>query len=204
MSSSTAGEPTDERLLQQVAAGSQRAFTLLFRRRRSELYRFALHLTGSPAMAEDATQETFMIVMREAGRYDAARATAIAWLCGITRNCVRKRLDRDRFLRPVGTADDVDRTARPTAPPDVLDEMARAERLDQLRRVLMSLPLRYREAVVLCDLQELNYVDAAAALGCAVGTVRSRLHRARALLASKLRASHDRPGLKLRKTGCFA
>ena len=201
---STAGEPTDERLLQQVAEGSQRAFTLLFRRRRSELYRFALHLTGSPAVAEDATQEAFMIVMREARRYEATRATAIAWLCGITRNCVRRRLDRDRFLHPVGNADDVDRTARPVAPPDVLDEIARAERLDQLRRALMSLPLRYREAVVLCDLQELNYVDAAAALGCAVGTVRSRLHRGRALLAAKLRASHDRPGFKLRKTGCFA
>jgi RNA polymerase sigma-70 factor (ECF subfamily) len=204
MSSSHADEPSDERLLQQVGEGSQPAFTVLFRRRRSELYRFALHLTGSAAMAEDATQEAFMIVMHEARRYDATRATAIAWLCGITRNCVRRRLDRDRFLHPVGTADDVDRTAGPAASADLVDEMARAERIGQLRRALLSLPIRYREPVVLCDLQELNYADAATALGCAVGTVRSRLHRGRALLASKLRASDERPGLKLRKTGCFA
>ena len=204
MSSSTADEPSDERLLQQVAEGSQSAFTVLFRRRRSELYRFALHLTGSPAMAEDATQEAFMMVMRDAPRYDATRAAASAWLCGITRNCVRRRLDRDRFLHPVGNADDVDRTAQPASSPAVLDQMARAERIDHLRRALLSLPIRYREAVVLCDLQELNYADAATALGCAVGTVRSRLHRGRALLASKLRASDERPGLKLGKTGCFA
>ena len=55
-----------------------------------------------------------------------------------------------------------------------------------LRRALLELPVRYREAIVLCDLQELSYADAADALGCAVGTVRSRLHRGRALLARRL------------------
>jgi hypothetical protein len=69
----------------------------------------------------------------------------------------------------------------------------RVERVEAVRRAVLSLPLRYREAVVLCDLQELSYADAAGALGCAVGTVRSRLHRGRALLASKLRA----PGFRL-------
>jgi RNA polymerase sigma-70 factor (ECF subfamily) len=51
--------------------------------------------------------------------------------------------------------------------------------------------VKFREAVVLCDLQELDYADAAAALGCPVGTVRSRLHRGRALLAARLRGTDD-------------
>jgi RNA polymerase sigma-70 factor (ECF subfamily) len=65
-----------------------------------------------------------------------------------------------------------------------------------LRRAILKLPVRYREVVVLCDLQELSYADAAAALDCAVGTVRSRLHRARALLAAKMRAGNNvRPSI---------
>jgi RNA polymerase sigma-70 factor, ECF subfamily len=59
--------------------------------------------------------------------------------------------------------------------------------LDQLRRAILTLPARYREVVVLCELHEMNYEDAAEILGAAVGTVRSRLHRARALLAEKMR-----------------
>ena len=55
-----------------------------------------------------------------------------------------------------------------------------------MKRAVVALPMRYREAVVLCDLQELSYADAAAAVGCAIGTIRSRLHRGRALLAKRL------------------
>ncbi len=69
-----------------------------------------------------------------------------------------------------------------------LADLTRAEGLEALRRAVLSLPLGYREAVVACDLQELTYAEAAEALGCAVGTVRSRLFRGRALLASKLGA----------------
>ena len=57
---------------------------------------------------------------------------------------------------------------------------------EYLRRAIVRLPARYREVIVLCDLQDVSYADAAQALGCAIGTVRSRLHRARHLLADKL------------------
>lgn len=60
-----------------------------------------------------------------------------------------------------------------------------------LRRAVLALPVKYREAVVLCDLQELSYAEAAHVLGCAIGTIRSRLHRGRALLASRLRATDE-------------
>jgi RNA polymerase sigma-70 factor, ECF subfamily len=189
----------DDRLLQQIAAGETDAFARLFRRRRAEVYRFALHMTGSTATAEDVTQEVFLAVMRDAHRYDASRATVMAWLAGITRNHVRRRLERDRFLQPLD--DDAAQVA--TASDDPLSELARAERVTALRRAVMSLPVRYREAVVLCDLQELSYADAASALDCAIGTVRSRVHRGHALLAAKLR-DRDRQPMKLRNRGCFA
>jgi RNA polymerase sigma-70 factor (ECF subfamily) len=90
-----------------------------------------------------------------------------------------------------------------TSSQDPLSELARAERVAALRRAVMSLPVRYREAVVLCDLQELSYADAATALECAIGTLRSRLHRGRALLAAKLRDRDAQP-VKLRNRRCFA
>ena len=77
----------------------------------------------------------------------------------------------------------------PTVDADALGDLTRAESIEALREAVLTLPVRYREAVVLCDLQEMSYADAASALGCAVGTVRSRLHRGRALLAVKLTAS---------------
>jgi RNA polymerase sigma-70 factor (ECF subfamily) len=66
------------------------------------------------------------------------------------------------------------------------DELSRQRDVQHLRRAIVRLPARYREVVVLCDLQGVSYADAAQALGCALGTVRSRLHRARHLLADKL------------------
>jgi RNA polymerase sigma-70 factor (ECF subfamily) len=73
--------------------------------------------------------------------------------------------------------------------------------LDALRRAVLSLPLRYREAVVLCDLQETPYAEAADALGCAVGTVRSRLHRGRALLAAKMQVERQRQPKAISRVG---
>jgi len=67
-----------------------------------------------------------------------------------------------------------------------LADLTRKETLEGLRRAVLALPRRYREVVILCDLEELDYADAAVALGCPIGTVRSRLHRARALLLEKL------------------
>ena len=192
---------SDPDLVTRLGNGDQQALVGLFRRRRVEVYRFALHMTGLEATAEDVTQEVFITVMREAARYDASRGTVIAWLLGIARNLVRRRFERERFVQPL------DLSAHDHAPVecDPLLDLARAERIALIRRAVMSLPPRYREVVLLCDLQELSYADTAGALGCAVGTVRSRLHRARALLATKLReVETSKPALPVRSTRCLA
>lgn len=177
---------SDDDLLRGVAAGSVEAMGRLFRRRQQNVFRFALHLTGSPAVADDVTQDVFIAVIREASKFEPGRATVAAWLCGIARNVVRRRLATDRSALSIDDEDVIEEL--PAITSDPLDDLATAERVESLRRALLTLPLRYREAVVLCDLHEMTYIDAASALECPVGTVRSRLNRGRALLTAKMQA----------------
>jgi RNA polymerase sigma-70 factor (ECF subfamily) len=179
----------DDELLRQTAAGSQPAFAELFRRLHPLVFRFALHMTGSISTADDVVQDVFLIVMSDAARYEAGRGAVAAWLCGIARNCVRQRLERDRRLAPLDLAGNQEPASDDGGPTDPLSGLLRAERIESVRRAVDTLPVRYREALVLCDLQEMTYEDAAQALECPIGTVRSRLHRARAMLAAKFLAA---------------
>jgi RNA polymerase sigma-70 factor, ECF subfamily len=178
---------SDDQLLARTAGGDAQAFAQLFNRRHGQVYRFALHMTGIPAVAEDVTQDVFMVAMRSAAQYRAGRSGVAAWLCGIARNCARQRFDRDRCFQPLDEDDDAGRQDI-AGQGDPLGDLTRAEGIERVRKAVLSLPVRYREVVVLCDLQELSYAEAADALACAVGTVRSRLHRGRQLLADKLSA----------------
>lgn len=181
----------DHELLRRVTQGHTDAFTELFRRRRGEVFRFATHMTGSCQAGEDVLQDVFLVVMREAGRYDASRASVSAWLCGIARNCVRQRLTGDRRYQPLAADDEAEGGGPVDRQDSPLDQLVRQERADLVREAIRALPLAYREAVVLCDLQERPYADAASILGCPIGTVRSRVHRGRALLAAALSAERS-------------
>ncbi len=177
----------DEELLQQMMAGDEGAFIVLYRRWQSSLYRFSLRMCGSEALAEDVTQEVFMILMREGGRYDANKGSLSAYLYGIARFQVLRKIQRERTMVSLD-ADDSEMTEEMmTTSFDPLLDLSRAETVHSVRAAIGVLPVHYREVVVLCDLQELSYADAATVLGCAIGTVRSRLHRARGLLVEKLR-----------------
>lgn len=177
----------DEELLQQMMAGDEGAFIVLYRRWQSSLYRFALRMCGSEALAEDVTQEVFMILMREGGRYDAGKGSLSAYLYGIARFQVLRKMQRERTMVSMDH-DETEVTEEMMATSfDPLLDMSRAETVQSVRAAIGVLPTHYREVVVLCDLHELSYADAATVLGCAIGTVRSRLHRARGLLVEKLR-----------------
>lgn len=175
---------SDGDLLRLLAAGEEKAFLEFYRRYQGLVYRFALQMSGKAEVAEEVTQDVFIAVMNSAQRYDSERGSVPAFLYGIARNFVLRSLERER---PYLTASD--ETASYVADQDVFDELARAERLETLRKAVLALPPAYREVVVLCDLHERDYAEAASVLGCAIGTVRSRLHRARALLSEKMRAS---------------
>jgi RNA polymerase sigma-70 factor (ECF subfamily) len=179
------GEPgEDDELILRVAAGDREAFARLYRRYRGDIHRFAAHMCGSAAAADDILQDVFVAVIEDASRYQLGRSGVLPWLLGIARNHVR-RWRSQRATLPLPDAESVAGQELAVRPDPVIDISARRD-TTALRRALVELPLRYREAIVLCDLQELSYVDAADALRCAVGTVRSRLHRGRALLARRL------------------
>jgi RNA polymerase sigma-70 factor, ECF subfamily len=177
---------TDDELLLRLRKGDEQAFTALYRRRQGAIYRFALHMSGSSAAAEDIVQEAFLALLREECGFDPERGTLSGYLFGIARKLVLRNLERGRSNVPLQAETDEAAPRELAVIDDPLAGLTRHETIEALRRAVQALPRRYREVVVLCDLEELDYADAAVALGCPIGTVRSRMHRARALLLEKL------------------
>jgi RNA polymerase sigma-70 factor (ECF subfamily) len=181
---------SDEELLGLAAAGELAAFAALYERRQGGIYRFALRMSGSESIAEDVTQDVFVALLKDAGQFDPARGTVASYLYGMARNRVFRLLERDRSLVPMteqASGDDDDPVHdRLIVTQDPLAELTRNELVEAVRQSILALPIHYREVIILCSLQEMSYAQAAEALGCAVGTVRSRLHRARELLVRKL------------------
>ena len=178
---------------------------MLYQRRAREIFRFALQMSGSHALADDVTQEVFMVLIRKAHSFDATRGSMSAFLMGVARNHVLRRLRRERFYVAIeedSHGQGPTKASRTTENP--LDDLSRTETIESVRRSVLALPERYREVVVLCDLQELSYLEAAEILGCAVGTVRSRLHRARSLLLEKLRPAQEEEAVEVKSARCFA
>lgn len=197
---------SDEELLDLLRAGDEGAFLTLYHRRQGGIYRFALRMSGSETVAEDVTQEVFMMLARGDGHYDSSRGSFSAYLFGVARNQALRRLEKDRFLSPIYEDEDDWESSMPEGLitlNDPLGDLTRKEMIASVRQAVLALPAHYREVVVLCDLQEMSYADASVALGCAVGTVRSRLHRARALLVEKLRAYKVAEAGKSGVANCF-
>jgi len=197
---------SDETLLQRALAGSEEAFTRLYQRLRGVVYRFARQMSGSAGLAEDVTQDVFLILLRKAELFDPQRGALSTYLIQITRNELLRRLGRDQayvFLDEEAQAE--------TAPPDEslivrsdpLGNLVRNEEIETVRQAVLALPLHYREVVVLCELEELSYTEAAALLGCAIGTVRSRLHRARVLLKQRLKENTEPDALRVNRAACL-
>jgi RNA polymerase sigma-70 factor (ECF subfamily) len=176
----------DVGLLERAGWGDAEAFSRLFARYQGPIYRYAAHMCGRGA-ADDVVQETFLAVLRPSGRFDPRRGSVANYLFGIARHLVLGRLSPRELT---GMSADADECAAgiPAQQPDALDTLTRTEAIAAVRIAIASLPPLYREVLVLCELQEVSYVDAAAIIECPVGTVRSRLHRARALLTAKLSA----------------
>jgi RNA polymerase sigma-70 factor (ECF subfamily) len=185
----------DEELLKRSAKGDEEAFTALYRRHADVLYRFAFRMTGSSWGAEEIVQDVFMTLVREPGKYDAERGTLPAFLFGIARNKIMKYNERlPREISLVERQEDGSGGGlmlRDCFTPAMWAEQR--ERLEKVRAAVMELPIEFRETVVLCELEEMTYDQAARMLDCPIGTIRSRLHRGRALLLAKLEMLRDAP-----------
>ena len=174
-------------LLARMRQGDEAAFVALYRRHRDAVYRLALLYCGSSAQAADVTQETFIHFMTRTDQFDPLRGTIGAWLCGVARNIARKAMgQREDATDPEDLASD-------TAPHDAhidhdtpLERLLRNEAAEKVRACLAAIAPHYRDVLILCELSELTYAEAAQVCGIDIGTVRSRLSRARAQFAQRL------------------
>ena len=180
-------------MLERARRGDEDAFSRLFAAYQRAIFRYAAHMCGRDA-ADDIVQETFLAVLRTSGRYDPSRGTVANYLYGIARHMVLARLSS----HPGGEelANEEDLGAGGIHEPSVLDSLTRAETIEAVRLAIASLPPLYREVLVLCELQEVSYADAAAIVQCPIGTIRSRLHRAKALLVAKLSVIRPAAGVR--------
>jgi RNA polymerase sigma-70 factor (ECF subfamily) len=186
----TESKTNDGRLLYEIRAGKEASFRELYARYQGVLFRFALHMTGSVAAAEDITQDVFIQLICKPSSYDASKGPLPAYLFGITRNLAPASI---RSTQGNLALDDVAEAEMVlAADSELIDCLSGSEALDSLRRALLALPELYREVVVLCDLEEMTYADAATVLECSAGTIASRLHRARNILRAKLVAQGGR------------
>jgi RNA polymerase sigma-70 factor, ECF subfamily len=203
-------ETKDNVLMHRLAAGDEQAFLEFYRRHQGGLYRFALHMTGRPEFASDVVQETFLTLIRQASKFDEGKGTAAAFLFGVARNHVRKLRGKERRYvgLPEGSSESLaagwkasggrqngNRTLGESVvePENVHEELERDEAILLLREAVLTLPEHYREPVTLCDFEGKSYEEAAALLDCPVGTVRSRLNRARSILLERLRPARLEP-----------
>ncbi|MBS1840202.1 MAG: sigma-70 family RNA polymerase sigma factor [Acidobacteria bacterium] len=183
----------DDVLLQRAANGDESAFTALYRRHQPSLFRYSLRMTGSTWAAEEIVQDVFMTLLRQPKKYDAGKGEVGAFLFGVTRNRVMKHFERTPRELPLDPQSESGATNEPA---DMLTPafwMEHRERVEQVRDAVQSLPVEFREAVILCELEELSYEEAAQRSGCPIGTIRSRLHRGRALLMARLEMLRDVP-----------
>jgi RNA polymerase sigma-70 factor (ECF subfamily) len=186
------GPLSDSELLKLMLAGNEEALSILYERRQRNIYRFAMQMTGSPQISEDVTQDVFIVLIRNGAMFDERRGTLNSFLLGVARNLVRQRISRERlFVSLNSEIDDPGVCDENQSSFDLAEELARDELIESVRKAVLTLPTRYREVVVLCDLQGMSYVEVAKVLSCAVGTVRSRLHRARAMLLKKFRPENE-------------
>ena len=174
-------------LLARMKKGDEDAFAELYRRHRDAVYRLAMLYSGSTAHAADVTQETFVHFITQPHQYDPMRGTLAAWLCGVARNMARRAVSgREDATDPEVLANDTSPHESHIDRDTPLDRVLKGEAAEHVRRAIAALKPHYRDILILCELSELSYAEAAQVAGIDIGTVRSRLSRARAQLAQRL------------------
>ena len=183
-------QANDAALAARLACGEAAALTPIYRRHRAQVYRFALLWSGSAAVAADVTQDVFLHLLTRADDYAPERGPLQPWLLGIARNFVHRRTGAD--ARYVANDDEAEPPAPELDAPTPESTLETQRELARLRAAIAALPPHYRDVLVLVELAERSYAEAAAICGCELNTVRSRLSRARGLIARWLDAPPQR------------
>lgn len=174
----------DAALVQSIVRGDVGAFRVVVLRYQRPLFRFFARFGFAPAAREDLAQETFLRAFRALASFDATRGSLAAWLFTIARNLAAT--ERGRARRETIAPEDVPDARSDGDGPAELHE--RAEVVGRLRRALEELPDTLHSTFVLAEACELSLQEVAAIEGCALGTVKSRVHRAREQLRAALGA----------------
>ena len=173
-------------LVTRAARGESEAFRALFETHHSAMFRFAYRLTGAVDAAEDIAQECFLRLVQRRN-YDDARGSLRQYLYGMVRNLVRQRQQANG--REVIWDDEI-ADGTPAAQPS-LDTVTSMELNAIVQAAISALPPLQHEAIVLCEFEELSLEEAAGIVGTDVGTLKSRLHRAREGLRRSLAPYRD-------------
>jgi len=179
-----------------TSSGPQNEFEQLFRRSQRRAYNLAYRLTGNAADAEDVTQDAYVRAWHNFETYDANRSFE-GWLFRIITNRVidlrrrQKRVPMYSLDTPILGDDEGQPLAHEFAAPNSDPEQIVVGPVmeERLQVALASLPADYRKAILLCDVDQRSYQEIADCMRCAIGTVRSRIHRARVMLRKRLEAS---------------
>lgn len=155
----------------------------LYQRHQSSVFRFALSMGVGEQAAADVTQDVFITLLENAGRLNPKLGSCRAWLLGMARNLVLRVLERTR--RQPLNVDAADLETNEAVSDPLSRPVVRTE-LEDVREAVSGLAHAHREVVVLSDLLGFSYEETAEILGCPIGTVRSRLHRAHVRLGELL------------------
>jgi RNA polymerase sigma factor (sigma-70 family) len=186
------GSPgADHDLLTRFREGDREAFTLTYKMHSPGVFRFVLHMCGDAMKAAEVTQDVFVWLIHHPGNFDASRGNLGAFLVGVARRFLLRQWQNERRWIPLEEAG-ANFDGRSGA--GYRESGGNESQVARLREIIAALPARYREVVVLCDLEGHTYEAAAGILECAVGTVRSQLHRARELLGRKLQSKKEVQG----------
>jgi len=182
-----------------ITSNNQNEFEKLFLRSRRRAYNLAYRLTGNAADAEDVAQDAYVRAWHNFETYDASRSFE-GWLFRIITNRVidmrrrQKRVPMYSLDTPVHGDEDGQPLAHEFAAPesDPQDIVINPIMDEKLQMALASLPTDYRTAILMCDVEQKSYQEIAIAMRCAIGTVRSRIHRARVMLRKQLETGTGR------------
>jgi RNA polymerase sigma-70 factor, ECF subfamily len=191
---------TDERLLEQAASGDETAFAVIYERHRGLVFRFAYRLSQSREVAEEITHDCFLSLIKEPQRFKTQeqRASLRTYLCAAARNLAFKRLRRAGAETAI---DDLSEQLAATASQEPLRLLLDAEVSEAVRKAINELPPLQREALILFEYEELSLAEIAEVAGADVGTVKSRLHRARQRLRILL-APYFKEGVDINVERC--
>jgi RNA polymerase sigma-70 factor (ECF subfamily) len=166
-------ESSDETLISRLATGTdEAALSELYDRYQAQMYGLALRITRDPALAQDAVQEAFVGVWRNAARYAVGRSTVRTWMLSIAHH---RAIDIIRRRRPDAALPEIETADRALTTPDVWAEVAQALDRATVSAVMASLPDAQREAIQLAYFEGLTQVEIADRTGTPLGTVKSRV-----------------------------